>query len=301
MTENISLSLWAYNLGYKISNIDEWLKIIRQGVLEALENESSLLVLPEYISEHWMTFMPDNVLPTGELEWMADQALIALPQVQLIADEFNLSILAGSVPARDDAGGFNNRAYLYRPGLPEPITQNKLCLTPNERNPDGWYLTPGHDIKIIDFDGIKIAIVICLDIELPALSSYLATHVPELDLILVPSMTERLSGYSRVFGCAKARAIELQVVVCAVGVIGATPLDRPRPNVSGAAIFIPCEELLGNTGLLQSLDPRGSDLGKGPILHATDIPIGKIRNIRENLAEVWPGAWQSKNLTHTVA
>jgi len=301
MRDEISISLWAYNLGYKISSIQEWLEIVDQGAMQAIANKSDLLVLPEYISEHWLTFMSDNIPLSGEIEWMAGQALVAFPQVQKIADKYNLSILAGSVPASDGIGGFNNRAYLYRPGGTEPIIQNKLCLTPNEKNPDGWCLTPGNDIQIIDFDGVKIAIVICLDIELPALSAYLAKHAAELDMILVPSMTERLSGYSRVFGCAKARAVELQIVVCAVGVIGATPLTPPRPNVSGASVYIPCEELLGNTGILHAIDPRGDDTGYGPILHATDIPIAKIRNIRENLAEVWPGAWTSESLTHTKA
>lgn len=301
MRDEISVSLWAYNLGYKISGIEEWLEIVDQGAGEAVENQSDLLVLPEYISEHWLTFMQDGIPLSGEIEWMAEQALVAMPQVQAIADKYDLSILAGSVPASDGDGGFHNRAYLYRPGLSDPIIQNKLCLTPAEKNPDGWDLTPGNEIQIIDYDGLKIAIVICLDIELPALSAYLAKHAPELDMIIVPSMTERLSGYSRVFGCAKARAVELQVVVCAVGIVGATPLNPPRPNISGASVFIPCEELLGNTGVLQAIEPRGTDAGYGPILHATNIPVGKIKNIRENLAEVWPGAWTSESLTHSNA
>src|SRR3546814_7527676 len=63
---------------------------------------------------------------------------------------------------------------------------------------------------------------------MPALALRLAPLDP--DLILVPSMTAKLSGYSRVFSCAKARAIELLCAVAATGVIGRAPGSTQNPT-----------------------------------------------------------------------
>jgi hypothetical protein len=76
--------------------------------------------------------------------------------------------------------------------------------------------------------------LIRLDIELPAMSLQLAREVPDSDLLLAQSTTRRLSGASPVFGCAKARAIELMTCVAATGSIGMTALKVPSPSAVGA-------------------------------------------------------------------
>ena len=73
-------------------------------------------------------------------------------------------------------------------------------------------------MNIIPWEGLRVAIVVCLDVELTSLWARLAKL--DLDLVLVPAKTDMLSGYCRVFGCAKTRAIELQTIVCAVGAVG---------------------------------------------------------------------------------
>lgn len=97
------------------------------------------------------------------------------------------------------------------------LTQDKLCLTPFEKDPEDWNLSPGSELRIFKLNGYRIVVLICLDIEMPALSAKLASF--DIDLILVPSMTLKPAGYHRVFGCAKARAVELLAAVAAVGVI----------------------------------------------------------------------------------
>ena len=119
----------------------------------------------------------------------------------------------------------------------------------------------------------------------------------DLDLILVPSMTGKLSGFHRVFGCARARAIELMTIVCAVGAIGVpAPMTRRPSNISAAAAFLPCEEVLGSTGVPAALSPTGRTTGLGPMLVASDLPVGIIRELRRGRAEVWPGAWSADHV-----
>src|SRR3546814_13551925 len=71
-------------------------------------------------------------------------------------------------------------------------------------------------------------------------------------------MTAKLSGYSRVFSCAKARAIELLCAVAATGVIGRAPGSTQNPtNVSACAVYLPCEPSLGMDGVLGPTAPTG--------------------------------------------
>ena len=122
----------------------------------------------------------------------------------------------------------------------------------------------------------------------------------DLDLVLVPAKTDLLSGYYRVFGCAKARAIELQTVVCAVGAVG-SPLGDPVLDtvVGGAAAFIPCEASLGYTGVAAALEPHAASAGLSPVLYAYQLPVGLCRRLRHGdaEAEVWPGAWAADGVT----
>src|SRR5207249_7713500 len=77
-------------------------------------------------------------------------------------------------------------------------------------------------------------------------SDVFSSHL--LDLILVPAKTDMLSGFYRVFGCARARAIELQTVVCATGAIGMplapvavdTVLGRSEERRVGKECRSPC-------------------------------------------------------------
>jgi predicted amidohydrolase len=157
-------------------------------------------------------------------------------------------------------------------------------------------IAPGDTLHVVAWRGLRLAVVTCLDIELPALAAALGERM--LDLVLVPSMTHRPAGYHRVFGCAKARAVELQAIVAAVGVIGTLP--DGTSHHSGAAVFLPCEEALGHTGVLAALGPLGDPLpGEdpwGPMLIARDLPVATVRALRAGAAEVWPGAWRADGI-----
>ena len=117
--------------------------------------------------------------------------------------------------------------------------------------------------------------------------------------MLQRAKTDLISGYWRVFGCAKARAIELQTVVCAVGAVG-SPLGLPALDtvVGGAAAFVPCEASLGYTGIAAALEPHAATSGLSPVLVAPDLPLGPCRRIRHGAAEaeVWPGSWSAEGI-----
>ncbi|WP_216825516.1 nitrilase-related carbon-nitrogen hydrolase [Kiloniella sp. EL199] len=304
----LNIALWAVNLETPLKSLSDWIEITSQRMEQAKEQGTDLLLMPEYVSEQWMAFAPAGIGPDEEIPWMATQATEAIDQLKVLVKAHDIALLAGTFPVAidtkddvsdspvNDNSGYYNRAHLFLPD-DRYITQDKLCLTPNEQDPKVWCLTPGNKIKVFTWRSLRIAILICLDIEMPALSSLIADH--DIDLILVPSMTSKLAGYNRVFGCAKARAIELQAAVAAVGPIGATHFfGKKRQNqTSAAAVYIPCEESLGHIGVATEISPTDTTVGQGPLIVAKDIPFDEIRRLRSGSAEVWPGAW---NADHVV-
>ncbi len=292
---SVTLALWAANLEPPLNGVDAWATGIEAKMKEAKADGARLLVTPEYHCQQWLSFAPDGIQPHEEIPWLASQGPAALEAVRPLARRYGLGLLAGTMPVPNQAGGFLNRAHLFLPDGRE-IVQDKLCLTPAERDPAAWYLETGDEIAVIEWEGLRFATLICLDIELPALAARLAPL--DLDLILVPSMTSKLSGFHRVFGCARARAIELMTTVCAVGAIGVPErLARRESNTSAAAAFLPCEEVLGSTGVPAALSPTRRTTGAGPMLIASDLPIGLVRSLRRGQAEVWPGAWHADAVT----
>lgn len=298
--ERPSLALWATNLARPLNGIAAWAAAVDAKLAEAREAGADLLVMPEYACEQWLTFAPEGLAPSEEIPWMADQAGEALAAIAPLPARHGVALLAGSMAVRveaheNGASPFRNRAHLLLPDG-RVYRQDKLCLTPAERNPEAWHLGTGSRVEIVPWRGLRLATLICLDIELPALAARLAPLA--LDLILTPSMTGKRAGHHRVFGCAKARAVELQCAVAAVGCVGVAAPSKERPtNVGGAAVFLPCEESLGHEGLAARLPAFEQADDEGPLLFARDLPIPTIRALRDGAAEVWPGAWTAEAVT----
>lgn len=291
--DTLSIALWATNLSTPLNDLGAWAAQVDAKMAEAAAAGARLLVMPEYAAEAWLSFKPEGLSPRQEIAWMAAQAPTALDRLRPLPAKHGIALLAGTMPwAKGD--GFRNRAWLLLPDG-RTIAQDKLSLTPGEQEPDNWFLTPGDELRVIEWQGLRVVVLICLDIEMPALSTRLAPLKP--DLILVPSMTGKLSGHSRVFGCAKARAVELMCAVGTTGTIGRAPGTTQNPtNVSACALYLPCEPGLGMTGVLSAIPPQGEDDGDGPLLIARDIPFAELRRLRETGAEVWPGAWRGDHI-----
>lgn len=298
--ETATVALWAVNMAKPLRNLDEWLSGVEAKLAEAAAGGADILVIPEYVSEQWLQYAPADLPTDQEIDFMATEGEKALPALSGLAVKHGVALLAGSfpiaAPGRDPDGAPHvNRAHLFLPDG-RRIVHDKLSLTPSEMDPAGWNLNTGSRITLVEWNGLRLAMLICLDIEMPALSVALAQHAPQVDLLLVPSMTEKRSGYHRVFDCAKARAVELQTAVCVVGCIGSIPSDT-RPNYSGAAVYLPCEEAFGYDGRFAEIAGAAATEADGPLLIARDIPVADLRRMRQGGAEVWPGAWSAAHVS----
>lgn len=289
----MKVALWAENMAYPVSSVEDWARLVDGQVAEAKRLGATLLLMPEYSAAHWLHFIPRSLPAPKQLDTLADYAPQAAKAVSEIALKHGILVVSGSFPVhRPDLNPpLSNRAHIHFPDG-KMLVQDKLCLTPFERDPMDWNLSPGDALSVFEWQGYRIAVVICLDIELPALSARMAAL--NIDLILVPSMTSKLAGYHRVFDCAKARAVELLTAVAAVGCIAGAP--HCEQEISGASVFLPCEEKFGHTGILAEFPPSYTAEGVGPLL-ISDIPLADIRQMRRGgKAEVWPGTWNADHV-----
>lgn len=290
--ETITVALWAANLEEPVPGLAAWLAGVEKRLAEAQAGGAQLLVLPELACTQWLGFAPAGLPAAQVAPWLAEIAADAGPALRDLAVRYGIALLPGSFPAAVPHDGAlpRNQAWLFLPDGSAHV-QDKLCLTPSELG----MFSPGTTMNVVQWAGLRLAVVVCLDVEFTALWARLGRL--DLDLLLIPAKTDMLSGYYRVFGCAKARAIELQAPVCTVGAVGA-PLGHPAldTTVGGAAVYLPCEAALNATGIAASLEPRAAAAGQSPFLVCPDVPVGACRRIRHGgaEAEVWPGSWSAE-------
>lgn len=288
----MKVALWAQNLAVPVASLEAWGALVETQVAQAKAEGARIFLMPEYSAAHWLAFIPRDIKGPAQMAAVAAYAAPAAALISAIAKKHGLLIVSGSfpVPRPDLPLPYSNRAHIHFPdGTVQ--AQDKLCLIPAEKPPSDWALSPGGDLCVFEFEGYRMAVVICLDIELPALSARMAGL--DLDLILVPSMTAKLAGYHRVAGCAKARAVELLTAIANVGAVaGAKDCEQ---SIGGASFFLPCEEVFGHTGILAEVAPSYTAEGPGPLL-VGDLPLDAIRKLRRGGAEVWPGAWTADHV-----
>lgn len=286
MVESLTVAHWIANLAAGWPTPAAFLAAAERQMARARAAGAGLLLMPEHLGEAWLAWAPEGLAEAEEIAWIAAEAEALLPPLLATARRLGLALLAGTVPVRIGPGRYRNRAHLQ---LPEGALhiQDKLTLTPDERDPAAWMLEPGEVLRIVAWRGLRLAVLICLDIEQPGLAARLRADPP--DLLLVPTDTAAISGHARVTACARARAVELGCAVAVAGGVGTIPRPPARPNVSGAALFVPCEGGLGGGGVWAELGPLAATSGDGPLLLARGVPLGLLRRLRAGGAEVWPG------------
>ncbi|MCH9765423.1 MAG: nitrilase, partial [Alphaproteobacteria bacterium] len=154
-------------------------------------------------------------------------------------------ILAGSGPVRTNDGAYVNAAQIVTPtGLVGE--QEKLMMTPFERD---WGISAGRTVRVFQTDLATLGVAICYDIEFPLIARAMATAGAEL--ILVPSCTERVSGYHRVRTAARARALENTLATVQSPTVG-DALWSPAIDINcgAAGIYVPAEHGISDTGVV---------------------------------------------------
>ncbi len=231
----------------QLASRDAWRSKIARWVTEGAATGAEVLLFPEYAAIEQASFLGADV--SGDLEATL-KAVADLERERTalhldLAAEHNVHIIVGSGPKRKSDGQYVNAAQLVTPAgsIGE---QEKIIMTPFERD---WGISPGARIRIFETALGRFGIAICYDSEFPLLVRAMAEVGAEV--ILIPSCTERLSGYQRVRTGARARALENQVATVMSPTVGdalwSPAVDR---NAGAAGIYVPSEHSISEDGIL---------------------------------------------------
>jgi predicted amidohydrolase len=182
-----------------------------------------------------------------------------------------LHILVGSGPVRKGEGRYVNAAQLVTPKGSIGV-QEKLIMTPFETD---WGISAGTQARVFDTVLGLVGINICYDSEFPLLARAMAEAGAEL--LLVPSCTERVSGYHRVRTGSRARALENQIAAVVSPTVGdalwSQAVDR---NTGAAGIYVPSEPTVSDTGILAQGELNASQWV------AAEVDLARLRHLRSS-------------------
>lgn len=227
----LKLDLWTCDVGAPAGSPVEFAELIISRILQSWDSGADIVVFPEFT---WMGLerfvaTEDKLAGVSLLFW--DQLW---PDLQARLSRPDKAVVLGTVPFAIGNGTFKNRAPILSEG--SFLFQDKIHLTPWENRFEG-----GGPLRIWKFKNYKIATVICLDVEIPEISS--ALRGSSLDLMLVPSATENLMGVERVGRCADARSVEIGCHVGLCHLVGKSDSILVDENIGTLSAFSPSQSL----------------------------------------------------------
>ncbi len=231
MNTLMTLDIVTFDPGEACADASEFAEKILNIVESAWTGGAELVLLPEFT---WLGLSPHLVQYSGEqLPGVAEHfRKEVLPLLEKKLHQPGKAAVIGTVPFALPDGQIRNRALIFADG--RMLYQDKLHLTPWEHA-----FSPGERLLLWDFGGFRIAVIICLDIEIPELSTRLRDS--GVELILCPSATETILGVERVNRCASARSVELGCYVGVSHLTGRTPCDLIDESVGMAALYRPSQ------------------------------------------------------------
>lgn len=243
---------------------------VRDWVAEGARTGAELLVFPEYAAIEISGCFGDEV--SADLQKTVEcVAGFSERWVQLhvgLAKQHGVHILVGSGPLKKSDGTLVNAAHLVTPNGRAGF-QEKIIMTPFETE---WGVQGGSKLKVFETLLGRIGILICYDCEFPLLARAMVEAGAEI--LLVPSCTERETGFNRVRIGAQARALEGGVVSVQSATVG-TALWSPVVdlNVGAAGIYVPPEQGLSTDGVVAcgELNQPGWIVG--------DVDLTVLRNL----------------------
>lgn len=284
----MKLAAAAYPLDF-LSNWDAYATKLSDWVATGAATGADLLVFPEYGAMELASLGGAEV--ASDLEAGLQEVIRHGPNVADLhcdlAARHGVHILGASAPAQAGASRPVNRATLYGPGGVIGH-QDKQIMTRFER--EAWDIAPGTDgLRVFDTPFGRIGILICYDAEFPLLGRALAEAGAEI--ILVPSCTEGLAGYTRVKVGAMARALENQCVVVHAPTVGAAEwCPAVDMNTGAAAIYGPPDHGFPATGILAETALNA------PGWAVAEIDLSAIQKVRSNGAVLNYAHWPEQKI-----
>lgn len=217
---------------------------------EAIAAGSQLVLFPEYGAMELAALLEPGAALDLRRQLREMQGLLPafLDLHREIARYHGIYLSAASFPVEVAPHAFRNRVHLFSPAGAHAV-QDKITMTRFEH--ERWGITGGAEIMVFDTDLGRIALDICYDAELPHIACWQVQA--GATVVLVPSCTDGLTGYSRVHVAARARALENQCFVAISPTVGTAPWSAAvDENVGAAGVFAPPDRGFPADGVLAS-------------------------------------------------
>ena len=242
----VKLAAAAYPLTW-FNHFDDFAAHLGAWVNDAAAQGADLLTFPEYGAMELASLGGRSVsedLEAALHEVARWKSAVDAVHVELAA-RHGVYILGASGPVFTGPRPVN-RATLYGPsGIIGH--QDKQIMTRFER--ETWDVAAGTGLAPFDTDLGRIGVVICYDSEFPLLARNLVEAGAEI--LLAPSCTDSLAGFTRVRVGSMARALENQCVVVHSPTVGLCDFcPAVDENVGAASIYGPPDRGFPPTGIL---------------------------------------------------
>ncbi len=204
--------------------------------LDQARGKADLVVLPEYACVELGAALSGEDAPdeAAELRGIVAHAPDILAVMRDAARRAGLWLVPGTLPVAE-GGRVVNIAPLIAPDG-RMAAQQKRMMTRFEA--ERWGISPGAAPAVFETPWGKIGISICYDVEFP---KHARMQVEAgAWVILAPSSTDSLHGFSRIRIGAQARALENQCYVAVAPTVGLAPWSAALDENHGqAAVFGP--------------------------------------------------------------
>ena len=233
------IDAWSFDVGVAADSVAGYVEACASRVEQSWDGGADLVLFPEYT---WAGLEPhlregEGLRGVAQTFWQQ-----VMPGLHKRLSRESKAVVLGTAPFLDaTTGRLLNRAPVITSG--KLMTQDKLFLTPWERA-----FRRGEALRVFEFNGLRVAVLICLDIEVPELSAMLRGR--GIDLILVPSATESLMGCERITRCASARAVELCCAVIVAPLVGRCASELVDQNLGKVAGYLPSQAAFAEAGRL---------------------------------------------------
>lgn len=255
------------------ATLDAWRDKIARWVADGAATGAEVLVFPEYAAIEQAAALGEKIYSdlAATLDAVAELEGARVQLHRELAAKHGVHILVGSGPSRKGPGRYTNAAQLVTPKGNVGV-QEKLVMTPFEVD---WGISASDEMRVFDTSLGLIGINICYDSEFPLLARAMAEAGAEL--LLVPSCTERVSGYHRVRTGSRARALENQIAAVVSPTVGDALWSPAVDHNSGSAgIYVPSEHTVSDTGILAQGELNAAQWV------AADIDLGRLRHLRNS-------------------
>ncbi|HSQ04559.1 MAG TPA: carbon-nitrogen hydrolase family protein [Burkholderiales bacterium] len=238
------------------------LETVRTMAREAVAGGAGLVMTPEY------ALMMDGSGRVMRERAFAQDGAPALPELQKLARELGVWLLAGSLTLRTNEERMVNRSYLIKPDGSIAASYDKIHMF-DAVLPDGRAIRessayrPGTEAVIAETPWGKIGLTVCYDLRFPGLYRVLAKAGAVY--LTIPSSFQRQTGKVHWHTLVIARAIENGCFVFAPAMCGDHPGHR---QTYGHSLIV---------------DPWGkvlADGGEAPGITYADIDPAAVQKVR---------------------